>query len=62
MRDISSRFRRANVVKYKYAHWLAYAIFSVYIPLAKNNMRVVIATNNRLLAIYGGNTISVSGM
>jgi len=36
-------------------HLLAYAIFSVYNPLAKNNTSVVIATNSRPLAIYGGN-------
>lgn len=35
---------------------LAYAIFSVYMPLAKNKTRVVIATNNKPLAIYGGST------
>ena len=32
-------------------HLFAYAIFSVYIPLAKNNSRVVIATNNKPLAM-----------
>ena len=28
------------------AYWLAYAIFSLYIPLAKNSTRVVTLTNN----------------
>lgn len=40
---------------------LAYAIFSEYIPLAKNRTRVVTLTNKSPLAQYGCNTISTSG-
>lgn len=36
-----------------WTHLLAYAIFSEYIPLAKNRTRVVTLTNSRPLAMYG---------
>jgi hypothetical protein len=44
------------------AHRLAYAIFSVYIPLAKKRTRVVTDTKRRPDAKYGWSTTSVSSV